>query len=86
VLLPRDDAGVVLRALIDVSLNRGRRFDRGHVGQETRARHEATSLLDAGIAIVVDEDTSPVADRADDLLSAGILRVPGSVAIGTIHR
>ena len=88
---PGDDAGEVLPDLINGEgrLNRGHHdavLDREHAGQVVSQRRDATSLLDVGVALFVDEDTGPIAHRADDVLPARILREPGSIAIGTVHQ
>ena len=43
-------------------------------------------LLGVGTAHVADEDTGDSAHRADDVLCTRVPRVPGSVAVGAVHR
>ena len=90
-LRPRDDPGGALQDLFhaDVQRNRGHRnavLHLGHPGHAVSQRRDATSLLDVGIALFVDEDTGPIAHRADDVLPTRILCEPGSIAIGTVHQ
>jgi hypothetical protein len=87
---PGDDADGALPDLIG-----GGQLNRGHddavldlklVRHQVRPRRAARSLLDVGIALFVDEDTGPIAHRANDVLPTRILREPGSIAIGTVHQ